>query len=106
MTELATMTAPQQTAIEAAVFRKLLAHLEQYPEVQNIDLMNLAYFCRNCFAKWYVRAAAEQGLTIDYEQARAQIYGMPFADYKAQHQQPATEQQLARFAISEKNTSE
>ena len=74
------------TEIEAAVFRRLLAHLEARTDVQNIDLMNLAGFCRNCLAKWYAAAAQEQGVAVDYEQARERVYGMPYAEWKSRHQ--------------------
>ena len=74
--------------IEAAVFKKLLAHLDANKNVQNIDLMDLAGFCRNCLAKWYVAAAEEEGLNINYEQAREKIYGMPYSEWKARHQTP------------------
>jgi len=83
--------------IEAAVFRKLLSHLDANKEVQNIDLMILADFCRNCLAKWYVSSAKEQGLELDYEQAREIIYGMPYSEWKAHFQAPATAEQLAAF---------
>jgi hypothetical protein len=85
-------------AIEAAVFRHLLAHLDERKDVQNIDLMNLAGFCRNCLAKWYVAAAGEQGLELDYEQARERIYGMPYDEWKARYQREATPEQLATMA--------
>jgi uncharacterized protein len=75
-----------RTQVEAAVFRRLVAHLQSRPEVQNIDIMNLAGFCRNCLSKWYVAAAAEQGLEFDLEQARKEVYGMPYDEWKAQHQ--------------------
>ncbi len=84
-------------AIEAAVFRRLLAHLDSRKDVQNIELMNLAGFCRNCLAKWYVEAAAEEGETVADEQARERIYGMPYSDWKARYQQPASAEQLAAF---------
>ena len=87
----------QDTDIEAAVFRRLLQHLDDHKEVQNIDLMNLANFCRNCLSKWYVAAAEERGVDVDYEQARERVYGMPYADWKAQYQKPATAEQLAAF---------
>lgn len=84
--------------IEAAVFRRLLNHLNQRrPDVQNIDLMILAGFCRNCLADWYREAAAEAGLDLDKEQARDIVYGMPFAEWKAAHQKPASAEQLAAF---------
>ena len=88
----------QDRDIEAAVFRRLLQHLDEHKEVQNIDLMNLADFCRNCLAKWYVAAAADEGVEIDYEQARERVYGMPYADWKARYQTPASAEQLAQFA--------
>ena len=87
----------QDTDIEAAVFRRLLQHLDDHKEVQNIDLMNLANFCRNCLSKWYVAAAEERGVDVDYEQARERVYGMPYADWKAQYQKQATAEQLAAF---------
>lgn len=86
-----------QTEIEAATFRRLIAHLDSRKDVQNIDLMNLAGFCRNCLAKWYSAAASEQGVEVDYEQARETIYGMPYADWKEQHQTPASAEQKAAF---------
>lgn len=75
-----------ETDIEAAVLRRLLAHLDANKEVQNIDLMNLAGFCRNCLAKWMVTAAEERGETLTYEQARERVYGMPYAQWKALYQ--------------------
>lgn len=86
-----------QTEIEAAVFRRLLQHLDDNKDVQNIDLMNLANFCRNCLSKWYVTEAKKEQLSIDYEQAREIVYGMPYSDWKAKFQKPATEEQLALF---------
>lgn len=84
-------------ALEAAAFRKLIAHLSQRTDVQNIDLMILAGFCRNCLADWYRDAAVGQGSDMSQAQAREHVYGMPFADWKAQHQPPATPEQLAAF---------
>lgn len=84
-------------AIEAAVFRRLLKHLDEHKEVQNIDLMNLAGFCRNCLSKWYVSAAEVEGLSVDYEAARERVYGMPYNEWKAQFQQEASAEQLAQF---------
>ncbi len=89
-----------QQALEAAVFRRLLAHLDERKDVQNIDLMNLAGFCRNCLSKWYVAAAAEQGLALEYENARERVYGMPYSEWKQKHQQEASAEQLAAFAKS------
>lgn len=86
-----------QTEIEAAVFRRLLEHLDSRKDAQNIDLMNLAGFCRNCLSKWYVAAAEERDETIDYEQAREIVYGMPYGEWKEKHQLEATPEQLAAF---------
>ena len=83
--------------IEAAVFRRLLSHLDDRKDVQNIDLMNLSGFCRNCLSKWYAQAAQEQGVVMDKEAAREIVYGMPFSDWKVKFQKPATEEQLALF---------
>jgi hypothetical protein len=89
---------PTTTEIEAAVFRRLLAHLDARTDVQNIELMNLAGFCRNCLSKWYVAAAGEQGEQLDYDAARERVYGMPYADWKARYQSEATPEQIAEFA--------
>jgi hypothetical protein len=86
--------------IEAAVFRRLLAHLGQRTDVQNIDLMGWGGFCRNCLSDWYREAAEAEGVEISREAARERIYGMPYADYKAQFQQPATEEQMQRMDAS------
>jgi hypothetical protein len=75
-----------QTELEAAAFRKLIAHLDERKDVQNIDLMNLAGFCRNCLAKWYLAEAENQGVTMDYDQARETIYGMPYQEWKDKYQ--------------------
>lgn len=75
-----------QQALEAAAFRRLLAHLDEHKDVQNIDLMNLAGFCRNCLSKWYAAAATEQGLELDYEAVRERIYGMTYSEWKEKHQ--------------------
>jgi hypothetical protein len=83
--------------LEAAAFRQLLKHFQEHPEVQNIDLMILADFCRNCLAKWYLAAAQERNVPLDYEQAREAIYGMPYNQWKELHQQEATPEQLAAF---------
>lgn len=92
------MTSDHQTELEAAVFRRLLQHLvQERPEVQNIELMILAGFCRNCLADWYRDAAQARGVAMDREQAREAIYGEPFAGWKAKHQKPATAEQLAAF---------
>ena len=84
----------EQTKIEleAAAFRRLVQHLDENKQVQNIDLMNLAGFCRNCLSKWYRAAAEDKGISIDYEEARQIIYGMPYADWKQKYQTEAPEQ--------------
>ena len=91
----------KQTMIEAAVFRRLLEHLDSRKDVQNIDLMNLAGFCRNCLAKWYVAAAEERGVAIDYEEARRRIYGMPYDEWKRKYQKEASPEALAEFQASQ-----
>ena len=91
------MNEQQKIEAQASAFRQLLKHLDDNKDVQNIDLMILADFCRNCLSKWYMAGAKEQGLEIDYDQAREAIYGMPFSDWKANHQLPASEAQLAAF---------
>ena len=87
-----------RTELEAAAFRRLVAHLREHTDVQNIDLMNLAGFCRNCLSKWYRAAAEEKGLEMDYEQAREIVYGMPYAEFKAKYQTEASAEQKAAFA--------
>ena len=89
-----------RVALEAAAFRTLVAHLRERQDVQNIDLMNLAGFCRNCLSKWYRAAAEERGVGMDYDEAREIVYGMPYADWKAQHQTEATPQQRAAWEAS------
>ncbi|SFJ09128.1 DUF1244 domain-containing protein [Jannaschia pohangensis] len=90
-----------RTKIEAAAFRRLRQHLlEDRPDAQNIDLMNLAGFCRNCLSRWYGEAAAEQGIDMTKDEARTVFYGMPFDDWKAQHQTEATPDQQAAFTES------
>ena len=96
------MNDQQRTEIEAAVFRRLLKHFDEHKEVQNIDLMVLADFCRNCLSKWYMAAAEEQGLAIDYDQAREIVYGMPYSEWKDKYQQDATPEQLAAFEAKRK----
>ena len=87
-----------RTEIEAAVLRRLVEHLCERTDVQNIDLMNLAGFCRNCLSKWYRAAAEERGLEIDYDTAREIIYGMPYAEWKDRYQREASSEQQAAFA--------
>lgn len=93
----------QTTELEAATFRRLREHLvRQRPDVQNIDLMILAGFCRNCLADWYREAAAERGIALDKAQAREAVYGQPFAQWKARHQREATPEQLAAFEAAQR----
>ncbi|WP_088922206.1 DUF1244 domain-containing protein [Granulosicoccus antarcticus] len=94
------MDEQKQVELEAAAFRTLVAHLQQRTDVQNIDLMNLAGFCRNCLSKYYVAAAAEQDITLEYEDARERVYGMSYSEWKAQHQTEATVEQAAAFAAT------
>ncbi|TBR41820.1 DUF1244 domain-containing protein [Marinomonas agarivorans] len=86
------------TKVEAAVFRRLLAHLDERKDAQNIDLMNLAGFCRNCLSKWYLAECETQGITMDYDKARERVYGEPYNDWKAKYQKEASKEQLAQFA--------
>jgi hypothetical protein len=92
------MNQQKVTDIEAAVFRRLLTHLDENKQVQNIELMNLANFCRNCLSKWYVDEAEQRGQSVDYDQAREIVYGMSYAEWKDKHQQPASPEQLAQFS--------
>jgi hypothetical protein len=89
-----------RTELEAAAFRRLVAHLQERTDAQNIDMMNLAGFCRNCLSRWYQEAAAERGLDLGKEDAREIVYGMPYAEWKAKHQTEATPEQQAAFAKS------
>ncbi len=84
----------QTTEIEAAVFRRLVQHLDANKDVQNIDLMNLAGFCRNCLSKWYVAECEEAGIEMNYEAARERVYGMPYSDWKEQFQSAASPAKL------------
>ena len=97
------MNSENQTEIEAATFRRFLKHLDEHKEVQNIDLMILADFCRNCLSKWYMAEAAERGEDVDYDQAREHVYGMPYGDWKDKYQTKATPEQLE--AMDKRNTS-
>ena len=83
--------------IQADVFQALIKHLQSKTEVQNIDLMNLADFCRNCLSKWYVTAAKERGMEISYDEARDLVYGMPYSEWKEKYQKEATKEQLEKF---------
>jgi uncharacterized protein len=98
MAETADLDERTRTELEAAAFRTLVEHFRAHPEVQNIDLMNLAGFCRNCLSKWYRAAAAERGLELSYEEAREIVYGMPYTEWKARHQTEVTPEQQATFA--------
>ena len=89
-----------RTELEAAAFRTLLAHLRERTDVQNIDLMNLSGFCRNCLSKWYVAAAEEKGVEVGYEDAREIVYGMPYGEWKDKHQSVASPDKLAKLAVS------
>lgn len=96
-----TTDSPETTAndvLDAAVLRRLLAHLDDNKDVQNIDLMNLASFCRNCLSKWYLQAAEDMGTDMDLDTARERIYGMPYSEWKEKHQPAATPEQQAEFA--------
>ncbi len=87
-----------QTELEAAVYRRLVAHLRERTDVQNIDLMNLAGFCRNCLSNWMQEAATEKGMKLSKDEARAEVYGMPYDEWRAKHQKEATAEQKAAFA--------
>lgn len=91
------MNKQQQTEIEAATFRRLVQHLRGQEELQNIELMTLAGFCRNCLSKWYKAEAELQGHEVDYEDARQMVYGMPYAQWKEQYQTAATPEQMQAF---------
>ena len=86
-----------RTELEAAAFRRLVEHFRARPEVQNIDLMNLAGFCRNCLSKWYRAAAEERGIEMSYDEARETVYGMPFDEWKARYQKEASAEQQKTF---------
>ena len=91
-----------KTELEAAAFRGLVKHLQKRTDVQNIDLMILSGFCRNCLAKWYKKAALENGVEMDYDQARQAIYGMPYEEYKAKYQTEASPEQQDAYAKADK----
>ncbi len=88
------------------MLRRLLQHFDERKDVQNIELMMLAGFCRNCLSRWMVEAAQERGVALDMERAREKVYGMPYSEWKERHQPPATEEQLARFADAERRAAE
>ncbi|MEH6624981.1 MAG: DUF1244 domain-containing protein [Motiliproteus sp.] len=87
----------KQTEIEAAVLKRLIKHLDERKDVQNIELMNLAGFCRNCLSKWMVAEAQERDVELDYDQAREKVYGMPYNEWKDKYQQEATTEQMDKF---------
>jgi hypothetical protein len=89
-----------RTELEAAAFRTLVAHLRERTDVQNIDLMNLSGFCRNCLSKWYRAAAEDRGLEMEYEDAREIVYGMPYGDWKTKYQSEASAEQKAAYEVA------
>ena len=95
-----------QTELDAAVFRRLLQHFDERKDVQNIELMTLAGFCRNCLSKWYAEAAQERGVNVDLDTARERVYGMPYPEWKSRYQPPATPEQQARFEAAQKKDAE
>lgn len=97
MTTLTDLTDAQRTELDAAAFRRLLAHLDAHKEVQNIDLMLLADFCRNCLGDWWAEAATERGLEVSKEDGRERVYGMPYAEWKSKHQAEASPEKIAAF---------
>lgn len=99
------MDAQTQLELEAAAFRTLRDHLQTRTDVQNIDMMNLAGFCRNCLSRWYQEAAAERGIEIDKMQAREMFYGMPFDDWKTRYQTDANAAQQAAFDVAHKDAT-
>ena len=92
----------EEIELEAAVLRRLLQHFDERKDVQNIELMILAGFCRNCLSKWLVEEGRERGIEVDVDSARQKVYGIPYEEWKEQHQEPATPEQLARFEAAEK----
>ena len=94
------LTKEEQTEFEAAAFRRLVKHLRERADVQNIDLMNLAGFCRNCLSNWYLDAATEAGADLTRDQSREIVYGMPYDEWKARHQGEANAAQQAAFAVN------
>lgn len=97
---MAELTKEQQTELEAAAFRRLVSHLQHRPDVQNIDLMNLAGFCRNCLSNWYLEAATHSGLPVTKDQSREAVYGMPYDDWKKLNQREASPEQQAAFEVN------
>jgi hypothetical protein len=97
---MAELTKEQQTELEAAAFRRLVSHLQHRPDVQNIDLMNLAGFCRNCLSNWYLEAANQAGLPVSRDESREAVYGMPYDAWKTLYQREATAGQQAAFEVN------
>ena len=91
------MNEETQIKLEAAAFRGLVEHLQRRTDVQNIDIMNLAGFCRNCLSKWYLKAAVDEGVEMDYETACEAVYGMPYSEWKSKYQTSASDEQLDKF---------
>jgi len=100
MTEIRNLDNKTRTELEAAAFRTLVKHLQERTDVQNIDLMNLAGFCRNCLSKYVVAAAAKQDIELEYEDVRESVYGMPYSEWKSKHQTEATAEQSAKYKAS------
>lgn len=96
------MNDTQRTQAEAAAFRRLVQHLQRRTDVQNIDMMTLAGFCRNCLGDWLAEAATAAGVPMDKSQGREAVYGMPYAEWKAKHQKDATAEQIKAFEASQK----
>ncbi|RLJ41107.1 hypothetical protein BCF46_2895 [Litoreibacter meonggei] len=99
------MDAQTKLEVEAAAFRTLQAHLQKRTDVQNIDMMNLAGFCRNCLSRWYQEAAAERGIEISKDEAREDYYGMPYGEWREKYQTEANDAQKAAFEISHKDAT-
>ena len=95
------MNKQEQTELEAAAFRRLVSHLQNRTDVQNIDLMNLSGFCRNCLSKWYREEAEQRNMNVELDQARELVYGMPYSEWKSKHQTEATDEQKKQY--QEKN---
>ncbi len=94
------LTSQQKIELEAAAFRRLLSHLGERTDVQNIDLMNLAGFCRNCLSNWYLDAAKQAGLDVSKDESRVAVYGMPYDEWKSRYQKEASVEQLAAFEVN------
>ena len=103
--DVSTMDVSTQTELEAAVFRRLVQHLQARTDVQNIDLMSLSGFCRNCLGDWYREAAAEKGITLEKDAARSLVYGMPPSEWKKRYQKEASAEQKAVFDKTQKTHS-